>query len=199
MFDILAGLLLLTSVFAGLWRGAAYEVVRMLSFLVAVLISLYSLRVTGPVMGRMIDIAWMAAAVAVVGVFILVYAMLRLLGASLTRRLQENSTLSALDRGVGMGFGLLRAMVLLGLFNLLFHAAAGSGAGPAWVTQSALYPLTQASGKALRVFAPKAGALSADMSAAITSAVRQGATPTPDEGYSDGERRRLDVLVEKVR
>ena len=35
LFDIIAGLVLLTSALTGLWRGGAHEVVRVMSFLIA--------------------------------------------------------------------------------------------------------------------------------------------------------------------
>jgi membrane protein required for colicin V production len=199
IFDIIAGMVLLTSALTGLWRGAAYEVVRVMSFLIAAAASLLALRVTGPIVREMMDPDWLATGVAVVAVFILVYVVLRLLGASLTQRVAADSTLSALDRGVGFGFGLIRALVILGMFNLLFSAAAPPDKAPAWVTGAALFPLTAASGKVLRVFAPQAGQLTGRLAPAITSAVRQGATSDPKRGYSDDGRRQLDDLVERVR
>jgi len=199
IFDIIAGLLLLISALSGVMKGAAHEVVRVISFLIAAVVSLYSLRITGPVLREIIDPAWMATTVAVLVVFAILYTVLRLLGASLSARVSADSTLSALDRGVGFGFGLLRALVVLGMFNLLFHAAAPAKGGPAWVTGASLFPLTEASGRVLRVFAPKVSELSGRLAPAITSVVREGATPGPNEGYSDGERRQLDDLVEKAR
>jgi membrane protein required for colicin V production len=199
IFDILAGLLLLVSAANGLMKGAAHEVVRVMSFLIAAVTALVGLRITGPMMGQVIDPPWMASTVAVLGLFILVYITLRLLGASLAHRVAADSTLTALDRGVGVGFGLIRAIVVLGMFGLLFNAAAPTGGGPSWVTSAALFPLTQASAKVLAVFTPKAGELTGKIVPAITSAVHKGATSTPDEGYSDGERRRLDDLVESAR
>ncbi len=195
IFDVIAGLLLLISALNGLMKGAADQVVRVMSFLVAAVIAIYCLRFTGPIVQEMMDPEWMAAAVAMLVVFVIVYLVLRIFGANISQRIQTHGALSALDRTVGMGFGLLRAFVVLGMFNLLFHAAAAEGAGPAWVAQARLFPLTEASGKVLKVFAPRAG----EMGAAITSAVRQGATYDPEEGYSDGERRRLDDLVETTR
>jgi len=189
IFDIIAGMLLLTTALTGLWRGAAYEFVRMVSLLVAALLSMIALRVTGPIVRRMIDPDWLATGVAVMAVFILVYVLVRLLGVSLAQRLAANSTFRAIDRGVGLGLGLIRALVILGMFNLLFSAAAPPDKAPKWVTGAMLFPLTVASGRILRVFAPKAGQLTGRFAPALASAVRQGATSDPNRGYSDGGRR----------
>lgn len=198
-FDILAGLLLLISGLNGLWRGAASEVARVVSFLIAVVTAVYALRVTGPAFGEVVDPPWVANTAAVLIVFIAVYLLLRLIGAGMTRRVHDHAALGALDRVMGLAFGLLRALAVLGVFQLLYAAAAGSGPGPAWVSGALLYPTAKASGDVLRVFAPRIGEMSEKLPAAITTSVRQGATSAPNEGYSDGERDQLDDLVESAR
>lgn len=204
-FDLLAGMLLLISALNGLWRGAASEVVRIVSFLIAVVVSVYALRVTGPAFGEVVDPPWVAATAAVLVVFIVVYLLLRLIGAGMTRGVRDHAALGALDRVMGMGFGLLRALAVLGVFQLLYAAAAGAGPGPVWVSSALLYPTAKASGDVLRVFAPRIGALGEQLPDAITTsgwpdaAADQGATSPPNEGYSDGERDQLDDLVESAR
>jgi membrane protein required for colicin V production len=197
-FDIIAGLVLLSSVVSGLMRGAVRELFGVLSLVAAVLISLAGLRFTGPVFHRVIDPAWMAAAVAVLAVFGVVYLVLRLIGASLSKRAQDHGALGALDRGVGAGFGLIRALAVLGLFNLLFHLASDGG-GPTWVREATLFPLTEASGVVLRAFAPKAGDLGGQIVPVVRKMVMEGATSAPDQGYSDADRRSMDDLVERAR
>jgi membrane protein required for colicin V production len=199
MFDLLAGAILLVSGVTGLVRGAAHQVGRVLALIVAAAVALYGLRVTGPVMRDVINPDWAGTAAAGLGVYALVYLLLRLIGAGFERRLHSNAALGALDRVVGAGFGLIRAMVILGAFSLLLDLAAAPGAPPAWVTRGALYPLTEASGRILRVFAPRVGELGEHLAPAVTTNVRQGATSDPKEGYSDDERRRLDDLVDTAR
>jgi membrane protein required for colicin V production len=121
-------------------------------------------------------------------VFVVIYLALRLLGAAFSQSIPAGAALGALDRGVGMGFGLLRALVLLGMFSLLLHAVTPAGQTPAWISGAALYPLTEASGRVLKVFAPRAEALGGKIGAGIASAVRQGATSDPKESYSVRER-----------
>ena len=197
-FDIIAGLLLLVSAIAGLVRGAVREVVGLVSFIAAVVLSLFALRFTGPVFRGVIDPAWMGTTLAVLAVFGLTYLVLRLLGAGMTRRVQDHGAFGALDRSIGAGFGLIRALVLLGMFNLLFNLVSGGG-GPTWVREARLFPLTEASGKVLKVFAPKAGDLGGRIVPAVRKMVTEGATSDPKEGYSARDRRSLDDLVERAR
>jgi membrane protein required for colicin V production len=197
-FDIIAGLLLLISAISGLVRGAVREVVGVVSFIAAAVLSLFALRFTGPVFRGFIDPAWMGTTLAVVAVFGLTYLVLRLLGAGMTRRVQDHGAFGALDRSIGAGFGLIRALVLLGMFNLLFSLVSGGG-GPTWVRQARLFPLTEASGKVLKLFAPKAGDLGGRIVPAVRKMVTEGATSDPKEGYSARDRRSLDDLVERAR
>jgi membrane protein required for colicin V production len=197
-FDVIAGLVLLTSAITGLVRGAVREVVGVMSFVIAAVASLVALRFTGPVVRGVIDPAWMGTAVALLAVFGLIYLLLRLLGAGMTRRVQDHRAFGALDRTIGAGFGLIRALVLLGMFNLLFHLVSGGG-GPTWVRQAALVPLTEASGKVLKVFAPKAGGLGGRIVPAVRKMVTEGATSDPKQGYSARDRRVMDDLVERAR
>jgi membrane protein required for colicin V production len=175
-FDIIAGLVLLTSIVTGLLRGAVREVFGVLSFLAATLAALAGLRFSGPIFRAFIDPPWMATLVAVLAAFGLVYLILRLLGAHMARRV----------------------LVVLGLFNLLFHLVS-DGAGPRWVRQAALFPLTEGAGQVLRVFAPKASALGGQIIPGVRKMVTEGATSDPDQGYSDANRRRMDDLVERAR
>ncbi len=197
-FDIIAGLLLLTSAITGLVRGAVREVVGVMSLLIAVVLSLIALRVSGPVFRGFIDPPWMGTIVAVLAVFGAIYLLLRLIGAGMTRRVHDQKAFGALDRTIGAGFGLIRALVVLGVFNLVFNLVSGGG-GPTWVREATLFPVSEASGKVLKVFTPKAGELGARIVPAVRKMVTEGATPDPKEGYSARDRRSLDDLVEHAR
>ena len=200
LFDVIAGLILLISALVGFVRGATRELVTVLAFLVAAAISLLSLRFTGPLARNAIDPDWAALAAAILIVFAIVYVGLRVVGSRLTERVQDAENFGMLDRAVGVGFGLVRALVLLGVFNLVFTAATPAERTPQWIKGAALYPLTQAAGKLLMGFAPKGSAVADKIKPAIEKAVRQGAGETPKgEAYDEGERDTVDDLVEKSR
>ncbi|WP_395443391.1 CvpA family protein [Caulobacter sp. UC70_42] len=202
-FDIIAGLLLLVSGVTGWVRGASRELTSALSFIIAAAISLFGLRVSGPIFRSLMDPDWAATAAAIVVVFVVFFLIIRLIGGQLTASLHETSA-GTLDRAVGATFGVIRAVVILGVFNLLLHLATPPDRMPHWVQDSMFYPLSQASGTVLKVFAPKGKALAGKLAPAIKEAVHEGGDNTSgekssDKGYDDDQRRKLDDLVEKSR
>lgn len=202
-FDIIAGLLLLVSAVTGWIRGASRELTSALSFIFAAAIALFGLRISGPIFRKLMDPDWAATASAVLVVFVVFFLIFRLIGGRLTASLHETSA-GTLDRAVGATFGLIRACVILGVFNLLLHLATPPDRMPRWVEESIFYPLSEASGAVLKVFAPKGKALAGKLAPAIKEAVHEGGDNTSGEkssgkGYDDDQRRKLDDLVEKSR
>lgn len=210
-FDIIAGLLLLVSGVTGWVRGASRELTSALSFIFAAAIALFGLRISGPVFRSLMDPDWAATASAILVVFVVFFLIFRLIGGRLTASLQDSSA-GTLDRVVGAVFGLIRATVVLGVFNLLLHLATPPDRMPHWVRTSIFYPLSEASGEVLKVFAPKGKALAGKLAPAIENAVRGGAEDGAEDGgdnrsgekssgkgYDQNQRRKLDDLVERSR
>ncbi|MDP3176205.1 MAG: CvpA family protein, partial [Phenylobacterium sp.] len=143
---------------------------------------------------------WAGDVAAVLATFVVVYIVLRLFGASLARRIKGAEVLGMLDRSVGLGFGLVRALVVLGAFNLFFNAATPPERVPRWISGATLYPLTTAAGRVLITFAPKGRDLAGRLKPAFDDAVSDGTRDTPArEGYDARERGDIDDLVEKAR
>jgi len=203
-FDIVVLAILLTSAGFGFISGATREMVRALSFVLAAVIAIYGLRWTGPIGRDLIDPDWGGTVLAGLIVFVVAYAALRITGGGLVRGIQSTQVLGILDRTVGLGFGLLRALVVLGALHLAFNAATPPDRVPKWMTGAAFYPLTKASGEILKAFAPRGLDMANKFAPALENAVREGsATDQRDsrdaQGYDPRERRGLDDLVEKSR
>jgi len=199
-FDIFAGLIILISALIGFMRGATREVVTAVSFIAAVAISAFLLRYTGPMTRHIVHTGWAAIVVALVIVFLIAYIALRLLGGRLARGIQETQGLGTIDRTLGVGIGLVRALVVLGVFSLVYTTATPKARRPQWIEHAALYPLSAETGKVLVAFAPKTEAATGRIAPAIEKAVRDGTeVTTKGKGYSDGELKSVDDLVEKVR
>lgn len=204
-FDIIAGLILLVSGLVGFARGASRELTSALSFIAAAILALLSLRVTGPLFRGLMDPDWAATAAAILVTFVIAFVLLRIAGAALTRTLHADGALGMLDRLMGLAFGLVRGLVVLGVFNLVFNMATPPDRVPSWVSKSALYPLSTASAKVLKVFAPKGAGLAGRLAPAIEDAVHDGASDKPsghkrgEAGYDQDQRRSVDDLVEKSR
>ncbi|MFZ5668538.1 MAG: CvpA family protein [Pseudomonadota bacterium] len=201
-FDFIAGPLLIVCAIVGFARGATKELLTVLAFLLAAIVAVYALRFTAPAGRALIDPDWAGVGVALLFVFGLAYIALRLLGAGLERQVQEGPASGMLDRAVGTGFGLVRALVLLGGFSLLFNLATPRETAPKWVTGALLYPVSEASGRVLKAFAPSGLSAVRQVAPRLEQAVRAGAEAAPraiDKGYDAGQRRAVDDLVEKTR
>jgi membrane protein required for colicin V production len=202
-FDVIAGLLLIVSGAVGFARGASRELTSALSFILAAAIALFGLRISGPIFRALMDPDWAATASALIVVFVVAFILLRVIAGRLTAGLHD-SALGILDRAVGVGFGLMRALMVLGVFNLLFNMATPPDRIPTWVGKSIFYPVSAASARVLKVFAPKGEALASKLAPAIKKAVREGSDNAPDgkpsdSGYDQNQRQTLDDLVEKSR
>ena len=204
MFDLILALVLLVSAAVGFFRGATMELVSVLAFIAAVVLAILSLPVTAPLFSGFIGAAWIARAAAMLVTFLVVYVILRVLGSSITRRVHATS-LGAVDRAVGLGFGLIRGLVILGVFNLVFHAATPPERTPAWVTEAKLYPLTAFCGRVLKALAPQGSALMGKVTPALEKSLKDSGETPPESngdksarsGYDARDRRALDDLVEK--
>lgn len=200
-FDFIAGPLLLVCAIYGFTRGATKELMTVLSFLLAAILAVFALRFTAPAGKALIDPDWAGVGLALLFVFGLTYIALRLLGASLEQRVHETQTMGMLDRTVGTGFGLIRALVLLGGFSLLFNMATPADSAPRWVTGGLFYPLSEASGRILKAFAPSGLSVAKSVAPKVEKAVRDGvmAPKAGEKGYEAVERDAVDALVEKTR
>jgi membrane protein required for colicin V production len=170
LFDYSAGLLLLVSGLIGLARGATREITTVVALVLAAVAAVFALRFTGPVARHAIHAAWLANIVALLVIFVLSYLVFRLIGGMLTRGVQE-AGLSSLDRILGLGVGLVRALVVLGGVTLLLGAASPPERMPRWISQAKLFPLALAAGGALRAFAPHGMKLAREVAPTLEGAV----------------------------
>lgn len=203
-FDIIVLSMLLTSAGIGFYRGAAREMVTVVSFLFALIGSILALKVTGPIGRGMIEPDWAGTVAAGLSVMGLIYLALRLVLGGIANRIQETEILGMFDRTIGLGFGLVRALVLLGALNIGFTLATPADRVPKWLEGSTFYPLTKAAGVVLKTFAPKGMDLAGKYTPALSQAVRDGTEKAPRDfgdsrGYDAGERGGIDDLVEKSR
>ncbi len=153
LFDLAAGLILVISAIVGFSRGAVIELVTLFAFTIAAALAVYLLPFTAPIARHSVHPAWAANAAAVVVAFLIAYIALRVLGSSISKALRSQATLGTIDRVIGLGFGLLRGLVILGVVFLIFTATP-LGRPPALVTGGKLYPLSRISGQVLASVAP---------------------------------------------
>lgn len=206
MFDLIVIAVLAVSAIIGFARGASRELAAMVALIGGVVAAIVTARWSTSAAHALIDTEWMAMAAGMFVVFLIAYIVLRLAGGMLARRIHETE-LGSIDRAIGLGFGLVRALIVLGVFNIVFHAATPPERTPAWVTGARLYPLTVICADALRAIAPKGKAMADQIAPALERAVGDSDDAPPEEkgdktvkkGYDPAALKSLDDLVEKSR
>lgn len=183
LFDLIAVVVVLLSVLAGLSNGAVRELVGLTAFGMAVVGAFLLLPVSRPVARALVHPSWAASAVAIAVAFLLIYIGLQVTGRFLTARLRDAGALGQLDRLGGAGIGAVRAGVLLGAFYLFYRAVTPVEYRPIWIERAALLPVSAAAGETLQRLTPKgataAGRLGPSLKDALTS-------PDGDAGIAFG-------------
>lgn len=189
-YDVFALLVVLFSALAGWVRGGAREIITFFSFVLAALVALIGLPVTGPWFRSFVDPDWVGSLLAAVVSFLVVYFGIRLLGAWASHRLRETERLGGLDRMLGVVFGLLRAVVLLGVIHLVFHAATPPERVPGWFRDAAVFPVSATGARLIQTVLPGLGRGADALAPTVADSVRRGvredspATPPPQSDSS---------------
>lgn len=210
-FDIVTGSVFAISAGVGLVRGATREITTAAAFILAALIAVFGLRFTGPIARQAIHTVWLADTAAILFLFAIAYIGLRTIGGAMIRGVRQTS-LSGPDRVLGGAIGLARGLLVVGALALMIGAATPHAGPPGWVAGARLLPLADATGAAMRGFAPQGLRMARAVAPVLEQAVTQdgrapqdGAAPSTQAPASAGpaevpgavERKSLNVVVEK--
>ena len=203
-FDAIVLILLAISAAMGFFRGAMLEIVSLIALVVAAGVAILGLSTSAPMARKLIHLDWLATAAALIVVFVVVFALIRLIGAMIARQVQQTDFLGALDRSVGLAIGLARGLIVLGALNLMFNAATPKDLQPRWIVGSTTWPLAQTMGKLLTALAPQGMDIAGRLKPAFERAVHGAAHDAVDdrlksEGYDARQRGEIEDLVEKSR
>ena len=200
LFDIAAGLMLIVSGLAGWFRGGMRELAWVAAFVLSAVIAIFALRFSGPIARHAVHPVWLANIAAILIVFAGAYILLRVIAASFTRSIRQ-TPLGGLDRLAGVGFGLVRGLAVLGLAYLTINAITPPERMPPWISGARLYPLSEASARTLKAFAPQGARLASQMAPVIDHAVSEGnsAGDAENRDYNDPPPRSPGVRVERSR
>jgi membrane protein required for colicin V production len=140
------------SLVLGIWRGLVREVLAILGWVIAFLAANLLAGPLGPAMPQAIPSAELRVAAAYVAVFV-VSLIATSLVALLLSRLVRAIGLGGLDRLLGAGFGVLRALLILLAAALL--AGLTSAPRQAWWRDSASGPMLARAAGAVRPYLPQ--------------------------------------------
>jgi membrane protein required for colicin V production len=196
-FDGIGLTILLVSGLLALLRGFVREALSVTAFVAASLATLWALPAfIGPA-ESMISPPLLADAVVVVTVFILVYLAVTFVTSSLSTGLAKGEDVNVVDRTVGFAFGIIRGLVLLGLGVILFTQAFGTnGRPPTAITEARIYPLVNATARALQTLAPETSRIAETrpLPAASDDPIAE-TIRNDDTSYGRRDRNRLDDLI----
>lgn len=171
LFDMIALGVLALSGFAGFRKGGVKEMVGFVGFALALVIAAYALPWSAPIVRRFVHPAWAGAAAALVAGFVASFILINLLGEWISKQI-DKSAFGGFDRAVGLGFGLVRGLVVLGLFALAFNAVVPRSMAPTWITTARLYPVVNAAARLEAALAPKGFAVSDGVTHTVTERVK---------------------------
>ncbi|WP_439634134.1 CvpA family protein [Glycocaulis sp.] len=153
-FDLFALLVLFVSGILALMRGFVREALTIAAFVAAALAALWSRPVFAGLLEGLLGSPLIANIIALAGVFILVYLAVSFVTSSLQPNAKAGEDVNVIDRSLGFVFGLVRGLVLLGLFVLVFKNTL-PGAQPEWLQGARIYPLANATATLLQRLAPE--------------------------------------------
>lgn len=215
MVDVLVALILLVSTVIALLRGFAHELLSIISWLGAIFATLYGFPYTQPLSRRFIPIELIADVVAGVTIFVLVLIVLSIATRTVSGFIQESS-LGALDRSLGLLFGLVRGFVIACLVWLAFVWLLPKEDWPGWVEEARTRPALQWGAGILSALVPE-GMIEAGEDAAdgaienlqrlqeteevfesLNNALTKSDANQDPSGYNQDQRQELDELIEDL-
>jgi membrane protein required for colicin V production len=213
----IVGVLLVSAVLA-FARGFVHEVFSTAAWVGAALAVIFGLPSARPIARQFISLPLLADIAAGGVIFIVTLLILSLLTRAVSRQVQ-GSALNAVDRSLGFVFGLLRGAVLVCLAYILVTWLMASEQQPAWIRDARARPLVEQGAAIIqslfdRQQAPARQAIDPAQERVRKALetermVRDMMTPDPrspqsggksqPQGYSEGERRDLERLIDSDR
>jgi len=137
LFDYLLIAIAGLSMVLSLWRGFVREIISLIGLVIAFLTASRISGMAGDFLHDWIPNATAADIAGFAVVFVAVMVIVGLIGA-LIRKLVDMADLTATDRTLGVFFGLARALLLIGLFFLIYTSYATTD--KPWLEKSRLAP-----------------------------------------------------------
>lgn len=202
--DLLVVIIILVSTAYAIYRGFVRETLSILAWAAAAFAALYFGPSAASLLRGMVA-PWLAILLGYVGIFLLVLIPL----SFVSYRFAENvhhSPVGAIDRALGLAFGLVRGLAIVGILYLVFSLMLPIKQQPDSVREARLLPLIQSSSEViLSVIPDQRGALDSEDDKGTKTVVtpekskkdaKTDATKHRKKTYGADERRELDRLIE---
>ncbi len=140
--DLIIIAILALSALLAFMRGFVREVLSIGAWVGAALATIYGFPIAQPFARKYIEVALFADIAAGVAIFVVALIVLTVLSHALSRNVRS-SALGAVDRSLGLLFGLVRGAVLVCLAYLVMAWAIPQEDRPVWVAEARTLPLVQ--------------------------------------------------------
>jgi membrane protein required for colicin V production len=140
--DLIIIAILALSALLAFMRGFVREVLSIGAWVGAALATIYGFPLAQPYARKYIEVVLFADIAAGVTIFVAALILLTILSHALSKNVRD-SALGAVDRSLGLLFGLARGAVLVCLAYLVMAWAIPKDDRPVWVAQSRTLPLVQ--------------------------------------------------------
>lgn len=152
--DLLIVLIIVVSAVYAAWRGFVSETLSIFEWVAAALACLYIGPYLIPMMRSLFSQEWLASLLAYASVFLAVFIPFAFLSHRISQGV-KNSPIGPLDRAAGVGFGILRGLVIVGLAYLAFTYFVPIREHPRWLTEAELLPMVQTTSEAILTVLPE--------------------------------------------
>jgi membrane protein required for colicin V production len=150
LYDLVFLALLALSCFAGVVRGGLKELVNLIAFFLALFFSI----VGTAFIVKVFHLDTITGYVAAFILFLAIYFAIRYVGHALSDKVHTQKALSIFDRVLGFGIGIVRTLVVLGVFHLIFSAVTPIERQPHWFRAAKVYPLSVKCARIIQAFVP---------------------------------------------
>jgi len=216
-FDIFIIVLIVISGLFAFARGFVREVLSLATWIGASLAALYTFPFSRPIAEQWLQKGIVADAAAGLSVFVVVLIVLSILSSVIARRVKDSS-LSAIDRTLGLMFGLLRGVIVACLVYIGVTWALPEANRPVWIKEARTASLLQIGADKLKALVPQSVRNRAESTAAeaqqrvdqardATDAIRALQQPTPaapkpsdppgGKGYTADQQRDMNRLIQQ--
>jgi membrane protein required for colicin V production len=178
-FDIVILLVVAVSALLAFARGFVREALSMAAMFIAILAVLWGSPMLRAPMRDMIETGWIADAVSVGLIFILVYIAVRVATGRIHEWIHDSEPLGILDRTAGLLFGVARGFILMAVAALVVTSVAPPTMLPTSFREAKFYPVVMLTADALKHLAPRAGQAATDV-ARNASAMGENLAGTKD-------------------
>ena len=213
-FDIFIIVLIALSGLFAFARGFVREALSVATWIGAGLAALYAFPYARPIAEQWLQKGFVADATAALSVFVVVLVALSLVSSAISRRVKD-SALSALDRTLGLLFGLARGVILACLVYLGVTWALPEANRPVWIKEARTAALLQIGADKIKALVPSSVLNRAESTAAdaqqrvdqardAANAMRALQQPTqaakpadPSKGYTADQQRDMNRLFQQ--